>query len=335
MMLMDWSKGFSAEYYMAIVDPSTWRDVERVEITGGSVTRAASGLLHSADINCTRFNPGAEKWIRVWLVAKQNDDIVHEPLFTGLTSAPERNVDGNRASFPLACYSVLKPAEDVLLPRGFFVGAGQSGAEVIKDLLAVTPAPVTAEDMSPKLRDIIIAENGESHLSMATKVLNAIGWNLSIDGGGTIHIGPMDISTKKTFGVHNDVIEPIVQLKADWFSCPNVFRAVSGEQVATARDDDPDSPLSTISRGREIWKEDLNVHLGDHEGLEQYAARRLKEEQSVVYSVSYDRRYDPVIKVGDVVQLDYPGQGVSGVYVVSSQNIDLGYGAKVSEEVVR
>ena len=47
---MDWSKGFSAEYYMAIVDPSTWRDVERVEITGGSVTRTASGLLQSIQV---------------------------------------------------------------------------------------------------------------------------------------------------------------------------------------------------------------------------------------------------------------------------------------------
>lgn len=332
---MDWSKGFSAEYYMAIVDPATWRDIDRVEITGGSITRTASGLRHSADINCTRFDAGTEKWIRVWLVATQNSDISHEPLFTGLTSAPEHSIDGNRSSYPLACYSVLKPAEDVLLPRGYFAGEGLSGAEIIEDLLSVTPAPVVVDATSPKLKEFVIAEDGETHLSMTNKILDTINWRLRLDGDGTIHIGPADTTVKKAFGIHNDVVEPVVQFKADWFSCPNVFRAISGYQTAVARDDDPDSLLSTVTRGREIWMEDANVHLGDHEGLDEYAARRLSEEQSIVFSVSYDRRYDPDIGVCDVITLDYPEQGLTGDFLVSSQHIELGYGAKVSEEVVR
>ncbi len=332
---MDWSKGFSAEYYIAIVDPATWRDIERLEITGGSVSRTASGLRHSADIECVKFNPGSEKWIRVWLVAKQGETVAHEALFTGLTSAPECNIDGNRASYPLACYSVLKPAEDVLLPRGYFAGEGLSGANIIADLLSVTPAPVVADDISPKLLEAIIAEDGENHLSMANKILDTIGWRLQLDGDGTIHIGPYDTDVKRTLGISNDVVEPRVRLRADWFSCPNVYRAISGGQTATARDDDQDSLLSTVNRGREIWMEDANVHLGDHESLEQYAVRRLREEQAVAYSISYDRRYDPGITVGNLIRLDYPGQGLFGVYTVASQHIDLGYGAKVSEEVVQ
>ena len=41
---MDWSKGYSASYYAARVDPVTWRDVERFEITGGSIKRGVDAL---------------------------------------------------------------------------------------------------------------------------------------------------------------------------------------------------------------------------------------------------------------------------------------------------
>ena len=332
---MDWSRGFFTEYYITAVDPATWRDINRIEITGGSISRTASGLRHSADVDCTKFDSGSEKWIRIWLVAKQDEILTREALFTGLASVSAQSIDGNKRSYPLECYSVLKPAEDVLLPRGYFVGEGIDCAESIKTLLSVTPAPVVIDDVAPVLKEPVIAESGENHLSMANRVLNTINWRLQISGDGTIHIGPMDLTVKGSFGNYNDVVEPAVQLKADWFSCPNVFRATSGDRSVIARDDNPDSLLSTISRGREVWKEDSNVHLGDHESLEEYAARRLSEEQSAAYSISYDRRYDPGINIGDIVNLDYPGHGLTGPYVVSSQHIDLGFGAKVSEEVVR
>ena len=48
---MDWSKGFSASYYMAIVDKRTWNDISRLEITGGNISRYITGLRESADID--------------------------------------------------------------------------------------------------------------------------------------------------------------------------------------------------------------------------------------------------------------------------------------------
>ena len=332
---MDWSKGYSASYYLSIIDPATWRDIERIEITGGSISRTASGLRQSADITCTLFDTTKEKWVRVWLVASQKDGVAHEALFTGLTSVPEQNYDGNRIEYPLACYSVLKPAEDVILPRGWFAPQGWLASDVIKNLLSVTPAPVETADVSPALADNIIAESGESNLSMVNKILNAVNWRMKIDGDGTIRIGPWASEVSQTFGIHNDVIQLKVALKADWFSCPNCFRAMSGDQNAVARDDDPDSMLSTVSRGREIWKEESDVRLGSDEGLDQYAKRRLAELQSFTHVVNYDRRFDPAVNVTDVVQLQYPGQGLTDKYIVSSQSITLGHGATVSEEVVR
>ena len=129
------------------------------------------------------------------------------------------------------------------------------------------------------------------------------------------------------------MLEPQVDISYDWFSCPNVFRAIGEGISAVARDEDPDSPLSIPSRGREIWMEESDCELMENETIAEYAQRRLKEEQAVNTIMSYARRFCPGITVGDLVEIHYPRQGISGVYEVTDQSIDIGAGVKTSEEV--
>lgn len=330
---MDWTKGFSASFHMELVDPVTWRNVERVEITAGAVSRTPDGLRQSADITCLDFAPDRERWVRVYLDAAQDDDVEHVPLFTGLGSVPSEQMDGMRTIFPLVCYSVLKPAEDVSLSRGWFAPEGRNGAEVIADLLSVTPAPIEVEDDAPTLTQSVIAEDGENRLTMANKILETINWRLRIDGDGTITICPPAAEISATFGTDRDVIETQLTKTKDWFDCPNIVRAVSDGAVAIARDDDENSMLSTVTRGREIWLEEKNCDLNSGESLEQYAQRRLSEAQAFAYKVQYSRRFDPDVNVGDLVRLHYPGHDLMDVFTVISQSISLGHGARTEEEV--
>lgn len=330
---MDWSKGYSASYYMTIVDPNTWRDVGRVELLNGSISRKTSGLRQSADVTCTSFPESVERWVRIWLDASQSGGTAHEALFTGLTSVSESNLNGSLSTFPLACYSVLKPASDIPMQKGSYYPADTLASDAIRDLLSVTPAPLFVSGTTPRLAQTIVAEGKETRLSMTEKILSAINWIMQILGDGTIVISPMSESETAVFGLANDVITPKVNLKADWFDCPNVFRATYGDVTVVVSDEDPNSPLSTVNRGREVWKTEDNVKLGTDEGIQQYAARRLKEEQSYAYTVSYTRRFDPAVNICDIVRLHYPGQGLMGKYIVTSQNIRLAPGANVSEKV--
>lgn len=334
---MDWNKGFQARYYANLVDIRTWRDTQRLEITGGSIKRSDSNLRTSADIECKNYPEVTEKWIRVWLDARQNGDSVHVPLFTGLVPPPERDINGRRESNSLECYSVLQPANDVLLDRGWYAIAGVSGGEQIRDLLAqTTPAPVELAEHSPILAQYVIAEDGESHLSMALKLLTAIGWRLVVTGDGIIQIKPINRNPVVTFDpLNNDCIEPKVKASNDWYSCPNVFRAVIDDMYAIARDDNPDSQLSTVSRGREVWAEELDCNLNEDETLAEYAERMLQQAQQHALAIQYDRRFHPLVFPSDVIQLNYPAQKVDGRFYVSSQTISLGYGARTAEEVVR
>ena len=330
---MEWKDGFSARYYYTIVDAVSWRDLRRYKLTGGSISKTASSLMESASLELTDIPTENEIWIRVWLDARQNSDGAHEALFTGLLSVPGVEWDGTRRSYNAECYSVLKPAADVLLPRGWYAQEGVSGAEQAANLLGVGAAPVEYDDNSPLLQSSIVAESSENNLSMAQKIVNAIGWRIRISGNGVIRICPKDNEPAVKFdSLNNDIIELEMSDQRDWFSCPNVFRATYNGVTAVARDDDPDSPYSIIARGREIWKEDTTCSLNTNESILQYVARRLKEEQSPSRICNYSRRYFPDLYPGDAVRLHYPAQHIDGDFRIRSQQIDLGYSARTAEE---
>lgn len=333
--MVDYSKGYSASYYAARVDPATWRDVGVIRLTGGTIKRETTGKRQSADLNCVRYRIPVEQWIRVYLDIRQDGAAEHVPLFTGLAVSPDDDINGSLTLNTLTCFSVLKPAEDVLLARGWYAPAGMSGAELVRRLLSVSPAPIIAEDSSPALAASIVSEDGETHLSMADRILDAIGWRLRIDGDGTIRIMPAAADpVARLDPISNDLLESKIKITADWYNCPNVFQAVAGDVTGVARDDDPDSPLSTVSRGREVWKKE-SCTLSAGESVAEYARKRLRELQRVRQTVSYTRRYLPDVMPGDIVGLNYPEQQLTGNYGVQSQSITLGYGARTAEQIYK
>lgn len=333
---MDWDKGFSASYYATIVDPDTWQDQKRIEITGGSINRTLTDLRESADIDCVNFEEGYENWIRIYLDARQAGEAAHLPLFTGLASSPERNIDGMHTQNRLQCYSVLKPASDILLPKGYYAARGFEAGRVIAKLLKVCKAPIQVNSEPRRLSDYIIAEQGETNLTMVNKILDATGCRLRITGNGTIEICDEATEPVATFSaLKNDSIETKITVLYDMFDCPNVVRVISGNDSEVIRDDDPDSPLSTVSRRREVWKEDSSVTLYDGETLKAYAKRRLREMQRVAMAAQYDRRYHPNVLPTDIIRLNYPAQKLVGDFCVKSQKITLGHGARTSEEVMQ
>lgn len=336
---MDWSKGYEASYYLSLLDKETMRDIDTLQITSGSISRYLTELRESATINCIRypFNH-EEKYIRVWLDTKQDGGTSHTPLFTGIATSPSDKYKGVIKKNTLEVYSVLKIAEDVLLPRGWYAPVDANGPKLIKNLLSIikTKIIIKDSDSQPLLSQSIIAEQNENHMSMADKILSAINWTLKLDGYGNIYLEPLNRDRKVIFDSNeNDILETDIDITYDWYAAPNILRATIDDTYAIARDDDPKSPLSTVSRGREVWFEDSEVNLNANETLAEYAQRMLKEYQQIATKVSYSRRYWPDIYPGDVIGLNYPAQTITGDFMISNQSITLGPNATTSEEVIK
>lgn len=331
---MDWTQGYSAKYYLSILDKDTLRDIDRVEITDGTIKRSLTDLRESADINCSKYNSDKEEYIRVWLDTRQDGESSHTPLFTGLATSPTNKYSGRKLKNSVQCYSLLKIAQDVMLPRGWYAPVDANGGKLVKDLLSIVGAPIKMGENSPTLSQAIIAESGENHLSMADRILDAMNWGLKLDGLGAIYLQP--ISKNPLISIdsnENDIIETEIDIAYDWYSAPNVVRVVLDNDCAIARDDNPNSPLSTVRRGREVWVEDTSVQLNTNETLAEYAYMVLKEYQNVATTISYSRRFYPEISPGDVIRINYPTQKIQGNFLITDQSISLGYNATTSEEV--
>lgn len=336
---MQWDQSLTAMYYACVVDPKSWMDTERLEIPsdgGSTVKKTYSDLREAANIKFDDFGYDKEIWIRVWLDAFQGNEASHQAIFTGLACAPKTDIDGYMKSVTTECYSVLKPAQDVLLPRGWYAPEKADAGVLIKRLLRYTPAPVIVDEGIPQLTSNIIAEEGENALSMVDNILSAVGWRLKIEGNGQIHVSPLANKSLTTMdSTFNDIVEQKLDVTYDYYECPNVLRVSTDTETYEARDDDPNSICSTVSRGREIWAEESNCDLSTGESLAYYAKRRLSELQQTGYIVNYSRRFIPDIYPTDIVTLHYPAQGIDGQFIITSQNLDIVNGCTVSEEVQR
>lgn len=331
---MNWNNGFTARYNLTKVDPTTWRDDEAFPLVSGQINKGTEKLMETADIVLTTRPGAGEVWVRIWLDARQGDSGEHVAIFTGLLQTPESKWRGLRREYNAECSSVLKPADDILLPRGWYAMAGTNGAQLAASLLTGW-APVECDEGAPALTEAIIAEDRESNLTMAQKLVEAIGWRIRIAGDGRIRICPKATEASARFdSVENDILELELTDSQDWFSCPNVFRATSGNLTATARDEYENSPLSIQNRGREIWKAETGCILNENESIAEYAFRRLAEEQAPSRTINYTRRFRPNVVPGDVVQIHYPAQGVEGDFRITQQRIELGYAARTAEESV-
>lgn len=324
---MNWKKGYSASFLAMRVNPKTWQDLEEIKILDGSISRDdSSDLLESASVTMTEAI--GEIWVRIYLVARQNGEAARVPLFTGLTSEPTRNIRGNHESYDVECYSVLKPCADKMLPLGWYAAYGSDGTEIIADLFKQCGIKVNSEFGGGYLAANIVAEAGETYLTMAKKVAKAINWQIRPNGLGEVSIVPYSNEVKARFDGENDVVEPAVEDSQDWFSCPNVLRVTSENKTAIFKDEDIKSPLSIPNRGREIWKEE-NVTLPVGVSLGDYAMLRLKELQAPLRVLKYSRRYDPDVNIGDLVIIGYPG--IDGTFRVGSQNVQIGHSCRTEE----
>lgn len=332
--MVDFSKGISARYYATRVDPRTWADAGEIAIISGDITKnVSSEIVVSAALKVSE-DIGTEDWIRIYMIAEQDGAKERVPIFTGIVSSPSRDIKGNAETRALDCYSVLKVAADILLPLGWFAPARTNGGELIRILLSDLPCPVELDEGSPDIISSFVAGDDDSKLSVAQEIAEAINWQIKVNGDGSVRICPKPLYISGTFdNIENDIIETSVSDDRDIFAIPNILRVTLDGSAAIARDDDPDSMFSTVSRGREVWKQET-AKLAAGESLGEYATRRLKELQSPSRKLSYTRRYQPDVDVNDLVSIVYPKQDIGDVFRVKSQQITLSHGAKVKEEVI-
>lgn len=345
--MVDWLSSMEQSFEYYIVDPITWGNLSKLNnVKSCSVNFDDSdGTLGSATIDCEDFIN--ESYIRVYLVVNQNGVIEKIPFGTFLAQTPSIGFDGKSQGVSLDAYTPLIELKEKPPPIGFTVMKGANIMDTASELCRENMrAPVIAGSNSATLFSDFTASSEDTWLTYISDLLANAKYKFGLDDMGRVLFPPeQEIESLQPVWTYSDddnsILYPAVNTDRDLYSIPNVVEVVysANNQTFYSRvvNDDPDSPVSTVARGREIVKRvtDANISgIPTQEMVDEYAKQLLQALSALEYTVTYTHAYCPV-RVGDCVRINYSRAGMNNVKaLVKSQSIKCETGVSVSETAV-
>lgn len=349
--MADWAKTAQRTYEYYTVDPGTWQDVERLDtVTSSSISWDASAeTLGSASFAITESV--GEAYVRIYMITVQNGVREKRPLGTFLLQTPSSKFDGRIRDVTVDAYTPLLELKENPPPLGYFLREGENIMDKAYELVREhARAPVVRATCDKVLPHDFVANTDDTWLSFLIDLIALAEYEFDLDEEGRILFSPkQDIDALQPVWTYSDdnssILYPDITVDHDLYKVPNVVEVTysGGAGVHSARvvNDDPNSPVSTIGRGREITHRDPNPSISGNPDdkqlapqVQEYAEKLLKSMSTLTYTLSYSHGYCPV-RLRDGVRLNYKRSSIDGVKAkVISQTIDCTPECKVSETAV-
>lgn len=351
--MADWLDSMQRTYEYYVVDPGTWKDVRKLDnIKSSTVVRDSSvETLGSATLNMV--DTFGECYVRIYLVTIQNGLTERFPLATVLVQTPSTSFNGKTTTVMVDAYTPLLELKENPPPIGYSRLKGenimQAAYEITRENVR---APVIKPDCPETLADDFISNTSDTWITFTEDLIMKAKHEFALDDMGRILFAPkQDITSLQPVWTYNDdnssILHADITMDHDLYGIPNVVEVVYSSQngtvdgsdmiFATAVNDDPNSPTSTISRGRRIVYRDTNPALSGEPTqyeLNEYARQLLEELSTVEYKISYTHGYCPV-RLGDCVRLNYSRAGMTDIKAkVVYQSISCNASCSVSEKAV-
>ena len=333
------------EYYK--VDPGTWKDISKIEnVISSSINRDGSAeTLGSASINVNE--PVGECYIRIYLITIQNGLREKHPLGTFLVQTPSYNFDGKTKSITLDAYTPLLELKENYPPLGYSILKGENILNMAFRLVRENlRAPIYETTNDEVLHTNFVAATDDTWMTFLSDLLSTAKYKFGLDELGRVLFLPdQDTRSLQPVWTYTDdnssILYPSLDIDHDLYGIPNVVEVIysNGNQYyyGEAVNDDPNSPISTVSRGRRITHRVTNPSvLGNptQAQIQEYAEQLLREMSTLEYTITYKHGYCPV-RLGDCVRLNYKRAGLNGIKAkVISQTIDCVPGCPVTEKAV-
>lgn len=329
---MDWSKSYSSTWRVFRVNPQTWADGEPLAgVDSVSVTKTADGsLLESGNMEVSgNIEPS---YYRIVMTADQGGELARVDIATLLCITNGGAYNYGNKSYTANGFSVLFPASVTAVASGSYAPAGVNGAEYARDILsAAINAPVEVEG-SFSLNSPIVHELGSTVLEAVWAVLDAGNFIMQIDGRGVVHILPKPTDPSLIIDTQTEgLMLNGTTFTSDESDIPNRYIVIDDDITVIASNDDPESRVSTVSRGYSVDEVDTSPTPIDGETLPEYAERRLRELSVLKDEQNYTREYAEGVNLYSIVRASL--NALDGDFRVVSQQINCSNGIAVGEKV--
>jgi len=346
---LDYTKSMLRTYEYYKVDPLTWLNTERVDnVISSSVVRDADvDTLGSATFEVSADL--GECYIRTYMVMVQNNYEYKECLGTHLCQTQGINFDGKRQSVSLDAYTALNELKEQPPPIGYSVLVGSNILKLVSNLVRenIRP-PITPSTGTANLSMNFVSTLDDTWFSFLSDLLATENYEFGLDDLGRILLVPrQDFNSLQPVWTYNDdnssILQPDVSVERDLYGIPNVLEVIYSDEgkgssvYVKVVNDDPNSPVSTVNRGRQIVKRITDPEVygkPDEEQLKVYARQQLRNLSSLEYTLTYTHAYCPV-RVNDCVLLNYERAGLTNVKAkVIRQSIKCDTSGQVEETAI-
>lgn len=350
--MANWLEPMTQTFEFYIVDPKTWKDKSKLDnVKKCSISRDSSAeTLGSATIDIAESV--GECYIRVYMITIQNGLKEKHPLGTFLVQTPSSSFDGKIRDVSMDAYTPLLELKENPPPIGYTIRKNQnimkSAYNIIKEHVR---APVVEVSNNDTLLQNFVSEITDTWLSFTTDLIANAKYEFDLDELGRIIFSPkQDVASLQPVWTYTDdnssILLPQISMDHDLYGVPNVVEVTCRKGIETYHtkivNDDPNSPVSIVNRGREITyrptEEEIKNYFildpSNKEKVNDYAKQLLRDLSTIEYKITYTHGYCPV-RVGDCVRLNYVRSGIENIKAkVISQSIECEEGCPVSETAV-
>ena len=343
----DWTQSMQQSFEYYTVDPNTWKDDEQIKtVKSCSINRDwEADTLGSASINITESL--GECYIRCYLVTVQNGITERHALGTFLVQTPATSFNGKITNIDVDAYTPLLELKENQPPLGYSILKGENTMDYAYRLTREhARAPVVPTENSSTLFSDFVADTDDTWISFLIDLLANAKYEFSLDELGRILFSPVqDTASLQYVWTYTDdncsILYPDFSMDHDMYGIPNVVEVIysNGRDYYHARvvNDDENSPISTVRRGREIVHRVTDPGLvGDptENQIVEYANLLLRSLSTLEYTITYKHGYCPV-RIGDCVRFNYTRAGLKDIKAkVISQSITCEPGCPVTEKAV-
>lgn len=345
--MIDWLSSMQQTYEYYIVDPNTWKDTKQVKNIKKSSIDLDSEAETLGSATFEMVDALDECYIRTYLVAIQNGVSYRFPLGTFLVETPSFSFDGKSKNVSVDAYTPLIELKENLPPIGYSLLKNDNIMNAAYRICRENArAPVVETKCDTVLHNDFVANTNDTWMSFTSDLIANAKYKIDLDELGRIIFSPkQDTASLQPVWTYTDdnssILYPEITVDKDLYGIPNVVEVVysNGNSSYFARvvNDDPNSPISTVNRGREVKYRDTNPSLygsPTEAETQEYAENLLRELSTLECTVTYSHGYCPV-RLNDCVRLNYTRSGLSGIKArVIKQSIECGTSCKVNETAV-
>lgn len=345
--MVDWTASMEQTYEYYTVDPGTWKDIAPLKtVKSATINRDLTvETLGSATFDVTELI--GESYVRPYLIVVQNGIRSRHPLGTFIVQTPSSRHDGKIRNVTMDAYTPLLELKENPPPLGYSI---LNGANVMESAYLLcrehARAPVVRTECDISLQKNFVSNVDDKWITFISDLINNAKYRFDLDELSRILFAPkQNTESMQPVWTYDDgnssILRPEVTMEHDLFGIPNVVEVVysSGEDYYFARvvNDDPNSPISTVNRGREIKHRETNPSLSGvptESQIQEYARNLLKELSTVEYTLTYSHGYCGT-RPGDCVRLNYSRAGLQDIKArIISQSIACKTGCIVTEKAV-